>query len=58
MTADTITTERIETLAELARMTWERLNAIWQETVEGEASPADAAAEINEILANLNAANQ
>ena len=58
MTANSITIERIETLAEITRMAWERLADIRQESIDGDISPEEAAAEISEILANLNAANQ
>ena len=57
MNADTITTDRIETLAELMRLAWERISAIAQEAREGDITTDEAAAEINEIIANINAAN-
>lgn len=58
MTSNTITTERIETLAEILRMAWERVADIRQESIKGETQRDEAAAEINEIVKNINAANQ
>ena len=58
MKSDTITIERIETLATITRMVWERIAAIRQEVIDGDTTPGEAAAEINEIIANINAANQ
>ena len=58
MTADTITIERIETLAELARMAWKRISGIRQECADGDLTPAEAAAEINKIIENINNSNQ
>jgi hypothetical protein len=58
MTADTITTERIATLSEVLCMAAYRVADILQESKDGDTTPADAAAEINEMIRNINAANQ
>ena len=58
MTTDTITPERIDTLAALLDTAARRVADIWQEAMYSDTSPAEAAAEINEIMSNLNAANQ
>jgi hypothetical protein len=58
MSADTITMERLESLAIIARLAADAIEGIRLQTRDGKITPEEAAAEINEILANLNAANQ
>ena len=58
MNADTITPNRIEALAELLKLAYRRMILIRLEVLDSDATPDEAAAEINEIIANINAANQ
>ena len=58
MTADTITLERIAALGTVAKIASDSLDRLLTDVSRGNVGPEEAAAEINEILANLNAANQ
>ena len=58
MNADTITTSRILDLRTMLEAATIRVGALASESAEGSVTVEDAAAEINEIIANINAANQ
>lgn len=58
MTADTITTSRILDLHTMLEAATIRVGALALESAEGYVTTKEAAAEINEIIANINAANQ
>lgn len=56
MTAHTITTASVQTLQVILLVAADRLAALHTEAAAGEIAPAEAAAEIAEIIANINAA--
>lgn len=55
MTADTITTERIAEVALFLAMAAESVQRLWRDSISGEVTSEQAAADLAETMANLNA---
>jgi len=55
MNGDTITTAQIADLALFLRLASESMERTWREATEGEITTNQAAADVREILANVNA---
>lgn len=58
MTSDTITPSRVADLEITLSMSLDRVRVMIAEINDGDITPIDAAASINEILANINAVAQ